>query len=67
MIRSESLYGIEHATKPGRGERFRPSGRSKMRPEWAQFCMENCPHPDTVCGKRPCPEFRARFGKVDNL
>lgn len=66
MIRSGSLYGIEHTTKPGRGEKFKPSGRSKLRPEWAAFCMDRCPHKS--CGKSPCPEFIARFGKaVRNL
>ena len=65
MIRSGSLYGIEHTTKPGRGERFKPSGRSKLRPEWAAFCTKHCPHKS--CGETPCPEFAAKFGKVRNL
>lgn len=66
-MRLNDPYRPSHTTKPGRGEKFKPSGRSKMRPEWAEFCMENCPHPDASCGKRPCPEFRAKFGKVDNM
>lgn len=66
MIRSGSLYGIEHTIKPGRGEKFKQSGRSKMRPEWAEFCIEHCPHPDIACKKRPCKEFRERFGKDDD-
>lgn len=67
MIRVNDPYRPSHTTKPGHGEKFKPSGRSKMRAEWAEFCMEHCPHPDIVCGKRPCPEFSAKFGKVDNV
>lgn len=67
MIRSGSLYGITHTTKPGRGERFRPDSRRLMREDWADYCTNHCPHPAARCENRPCPEFRARFGKVDNL
>lgn len=62
IVRTRDPYRPSHTTKPGRGERFKHSGRSKLRPEWAAFCMEHCTHKS--CGKSPCPEFIARFGKA---
>lgn len=58
---------FSHSVKPGRGKKFEFRSRSKMRPEWADFCTKHCPHEEAVCGKSPCPEFKAAFGKVDNL
>lgn len=66
MIRVNDPYRPSHTTKPGHGEKFKASGRSKMRAEWAEFCIEHCPHPDIACKKRPCKEFRERFGKDDD-
>lgn len=67
MVRTSDPYRLYHTIKPGRGKKFEFHSRSMMRTEWADFCTEHCPHPGKCCEKRPCREFRARFGKVDGL
>lgn len=65
-MRLNDPYRPSHTTKPGRGKKFEFHSRSMIRTEWADFCTEHCPHPEKRCEKRPCPEFREHFGKVDD-
>lgn len=67
MTHIRDIYRPEHTTKPGRAHPFHDDGRRLMRREWADFCTQSCPHPAQRCDRRPCPEFRARFGRRADL
>lgn len=67
MLRISDPYRLFHTTKPGRANKFKPDGRRMMREAWADYCTNHCPHPEARCEKRPCAEFRARFGRVDDV
>lgn len=62
-MRSKNPYRLSYTTKPGRANPFKGDNTRLMREEWADFCVNHCPHMDKPCSRGTCPEFRAKFGE----
>lgn len=62
-IKNYARLNISGGTKPGHADPYKGENRRMMRQEWADFCIEHCPHPGKKCRETPCKEFRERFGR----
>lgn len=62
-MRSRNPYGLYKPASRPQTAPYKGENRRLMREEWADFCIEHCPHPGKKCRETPCKEFRERFGR----